>query len=87
MGFFVQFPDENAISGNFQVIHLKIPGNAHLQRISIPGDCMKETAFCAKPWGVILVNLSSNFTGIILHHRCFTACLPYDEPNSQGHLC
>ena len=60
------------------------PGNPwrHTFAVSfLTGDCVKKLAFCTETWGVILVNMSSNFTRITLHRSCFPVCLPNDGPN------
>ena len=41
---------------------------------------LKKSRNEAKTWSVILINLSSNFTRITLHRRCFPVCLPYGWP-------
>ena len=55
--FSVQFPDRTfsvkAISADFWAMHLKIRGDTRLRRVSSPGDCVKELAFCRKTWSSI----------------------------------
>ena len=58
-----------------------------LRGFSSPIDWMREVVFCKVPWGLILVNFSSNFTKITLYRQCFPLCLPHDCPSFQGHLC
>ena len=60
---------------------------ASFRRTLSPGDWMNELGFCAAWWGVILVNLSSNFTKITLNRGSFPVCLPHDCPGFQGLLC
>lgn len=65
---------------------MKICGDSHLRRTSIPGDCVKELLFCAKIWSAILVILSNNFTWVTLCLRFFHVFFPHNGPKYQGHL-
>ena len=81
VGFPAQFPD-----GKIFCERMKICGDSHLRRTSIPGDCVKELLFCAKIWSVILVVLSNNFTWVTLCLRFFHIFFLHNGPKYQGHL-
>ena len=58
-----------------------------LRKISLLEDFVKKLVFCAVPWNVIIINLSSKFTKATLRCRCFPVCLRHESPIFQGHLC
>ena len=63
----------NSISADFRVMHLKSRGDDCLRGTTSSVHCTEELVFWAKPWGVILTNLSNNETSQVFFCM-FTGC-------------
>ena len=87
-GVFVQYSvfckfSLNEISADFRVMRLNISASHPFADNFFTRYWMKAVVFCTKSWGVISVNLSINFTRMMLRWRCFPVCLLHDSPNFQ----